>query len=93
MLSFKNLTIGFQNPILENISGELLEGKITFLIGPNGSGKTSLLKTLSQIINPIKGVISTEDTPVYLTADPALQSGLTGNDLLDLYGSKGSKWF
>ncbi len=93
MLSFKNLAVGFDKNILEEISGELSNGSITFLIGPNGSGKTSLLKTLSQIIPAKKGIISTEDNPIYLSSEVSLQAGLTGEDLLDLYMSKNSKWF
>lgn len=93
MLSFKNLSIGFNNPILENINGELKKGSITFLIGPNGSGKTSLLKSLAQIMPALRGVISASDSPIYLSADFQLQHGLSGHDILDLYGSKNSPWF
>lgn len=93
MLKFNNLTVGFHKPILEKIEGHFPKGTLTFLIGPNGSGKTSLLKTLSQIIPALDGVISTSDTPIYLTSDLHVQHGLTGNDLLDLYGSKDSPWF
>lgn len=93
MLSFKNLNVGFDKIILENISGEINKGEIVFLIGPNGSGKTTLLKTLSQIIPAKSGITSTSDSPVYLSSEFHLQSGLTGNDLLDLYAGKASKWF
>lgn len=93
MLSFKNLSVGYDKKVLEKISGEISEGQIIFLIGPNGSGKTTLLKTLSHILRPFEGIISTEDVPVYLTSDLQIQSGLTGNDLLDLYNAKNSKWF
>lgn len=91
MLNFKNLSVGYKKPILKEINGELKPG-ITFLIGPNGSGKTSLLKTLSQIIAPFAGSITLDNSPVYLPSNINLQSGLTGNDLLDLYGAKNSKW-
>jgi len=93
VLSFKKLNVGFDKNILEGISGELPESSITFLIGPNGSGKTSLLKTLSHIIPTKTGIISTSDSPVYLSSEFHLQSGLTGNDLLDLYANKTSPWF
>lgn len=92
MLSFKNLTVGFDRNILEEVSAELSQGSITFLIGPNGSGKTSLLKTLAQIIAPKSGIISTLDSPVFLSSEFHLQTGLTGNDLLDLYTNSTSPW-
>lgn len=93
MLSFKNLSVGFTRPVLEGISGEIDSGIINFIIGPNGSGKTTLLKSLSQILRPLSGVISTTDTPIYLTSDFHIQHGLTGRDLLDLFGAKNSKWY
>lgn len=92
MIKFKNLTVGFEKNVLEEISGELANGSITFLIGPNGSGKTTLLKTLSNILPAKKGIIFKEDSPVFLSSDYNLQSGLTGDDLLDLYISRDSKW-
>jgi ABC-type cobalamin/Fe3+-siderophores transport system ATPase subunit len=92
MLSFKSLTVGYDRPILKNISGDLKSGAITFLIGPNGSGKTTLLKALSNVLPPIDGILSTSDRPVYFPSNINLQNGLTGNDLLELYSSPNSKW-
>ena len=40
---------------LKNISFEIEEGTILGVIGKNGAGKSSLLKILSQIINPTNG--------------------------------------
>lgn len=93
MLSFRNLFVGYDQPILLDITGQINKSDIVFLIGPNGSGKSALLKTLSQVILPKSGVISSEEHPVYLSADYHFQPGLTGNDLLDLYGYKNSPWF
>ena len=38
--------------ILENISLEIIPGKIYGLIGPNGAGKTTFLKILAGILYP-----------------------------------------
>ncbi len=47
MLSIKNLNKSFgKNLVLNNVNLELSSGKILGLLGPNGSGKTSLMKIL-----------------------------------------------
>lgn len=44
--------------ILEDVSLQLLPGKIVTLIGPNGAGKTTLLKVLLKLIPVTKGNLS-----------------------------------
>ena len=41
-----------KNKIVEALSMEIPEGKITALIGANGSGKSTILKTLCRIMKP-----------------------------------------
>ena len=41
--------------ILDRISFQLEKGKILALLGPNGTGKTTLLKALSGILRPFEG--------------------------------------
>ncbi len=48
------LTIGGQK-ILNDINIELQQGKITTLIGPNGGGKTSIVRILLGILKPTSG--------------------------------------
>ncbi len=59
-LCAQNLTIGYQNQkgckiIAQNINLELHSGKLIAVVGSNGIGKTTLLKTLSGIQKPIFG--------------------------------------
>lgn len=42
--------------ILDRISFQLEKGKILALLGPNGTGKTTLLKALSGILRPFEGM-------------------------------------
>ncbi len=59
ILKVKNLSVVFENKytILDNISFSLAPEEVLGIIGPNGSGKTILLKTLLGIIEPSKGTI------------------------------------
>lgn len=58
----ENLSIGYTNKsktttIIEDCDISLASGKLIALIGANGIGKSTLLKTLTGIIPPIKGNI------------------------------------
>lgn len=58
-----NLSIGFRNDknrirlLQEKIDLSLNEGDFVCLIGPNGCGKSTLIRTLSGIDNPIEGTV------------------------------------
>lgn len=58
MIEIKNLTITYGSTlVLSNVNVALEEGKIYGLLGPNGSGKTSLLKILLTICKPYNGEV------------------------------------
>ncbi len=58
MLLIQNITLErSKRKIFENISISLTAGKIIILRGKNGSGKTSLLKTILNILQPKTGSI------------------------------------
>ena len=53
---FRNMTIKYgDKTILKNVSLEFPKGKTSTIIGANGSGKTSLLKTVSRAVRPSEG--------------------------------------
>ena len=55
---FKDITIQYgKKKILENLSVEFPKGKITTIIGKNGCGKSSLLKTVSKAVLPRQGEV------------------------------------
>jgi len=56
ILSIQGLCSGYRNQqVLTDIDLEIEEGSVTALIGPNGHGKSTLLKTLSGLISTWKG--------------------------------------
>jgi iron complex transport system ATP-binding protein len=58
MLKINNLTMAYEGErILNNISFEVEKNKVTTLIGPNGCGKSTILKALSRGKKPESGEI------------------------------------
>ncbi|WP_211482642.1 MULTISPECIES: ATP-binding cassette domain-containing protein [unclassified Bacillus (in: firmicutes)] len=59
VLQVKNVTIGYNNePIIQNIHFQLTRGDSVALVGPNGIGKSTLLKSLVDKLRPLNGNIS-----------------------------------
>ena len=53
MLEFRNVSVSCQHtPILNDISLTFRDGEITTILGPNGCGKTTLLKLLKRELAP-----------------------------------------
>lgn len=57
ILVAKDLSVGYENEILKDINVDVNEAEISVLIGPNGVGKTTLLKTVGGIIPSLSGDI------------------------------------
>jgi len=58
VLTVENLALRFDSKeLFENVNMEIHRGERIFLIGPNGCGKTSLLKTLLNTYTPTNGEI------------------------------------
>lgn len=58
ILKLTDLCSGYgQNPVLSGISLEVPEGQIVSLIGANGAGKTTALRTIVGLLAPISGKV------------------------------------
>lgn len=58
MIEVKNIHL---KSILDSVSFSFKEGSICMLVGPNGCGKTTLLKTMVGLYEPDKGTISYQE--------------------------------
>jgi len=57
ILQAKNLTIGYEKPLIENINFTMRGYDKLAIIGPNGTGKTTLLKVIEKKLRPLTGKV------------------------------------
>jgi ATP-binding cassette subfamily F protein 3 len=57
IIEIKDLTIGYDQPLLKDINFKMRGFDKVGIIGPNGSGKTTLIKTIMSTIEPLSGQV------------------------------------
>lgn len=63
-LSFKNVFFSYdKEPLLTDLNFTISEGEFVGIIGPNGGGKTTLLKLMMGFLKPSSGQISIDGMP------------------------------
>lgn len=88
---------GSEKPALDAISGEIEGGRITGIVGPDGAGKTTLIRLMTALLVPDGGTLSvlghdTKQAPEHIHANIGympqrfgLYEDLTVQENLDLY--------
>lgn len=76
-IKLHELTIGYRHKesvkeVAKGINATLFSGELTCLIGPNGVGKSTLLRTLCAFQKPLSGEIYIENQPLSLLGDAFL---------------------
>ena len=57
-ITLANLSAGYdRHPAVHHISGTFAKGSLTAIVGPNGGGKSTLLKILIGFLRPMTGSI------------------------------------
>jgi Cu-processing system ATP-binding protein len=99
MLKVQEVTKNY-GPIraLDNISLEVREGEALGLVGPNGSGKTTMLKIMLGILRPTSGTVAFRDSELsekswkefkrsvgYMPERVSFYDNLTGKETLKLF--------
>lgn len=95
ILEIKNIDKSFdKNKIIDNVSFNISTGKIVGLLGKNGSGKTTILKMINDLLTVDKGEILIDGKKVgvetkaiisYLPERTYLESGQTVADVFELF--------
>jgi len=58
LIELRDLTFRYgQRPILDNVSICFERGKVTTIMGPSGTGKTTLLRLIGGQLKPEQGVV------------------------------------
>lgn len=78
-IHINNLTIGYKTRghdkvVVSNINADILSGELTFLLGANGVGKSTLLRTLSSFQPKLAGEIYLQDKEISLYTEKQLSS-------------------
>lgn len=98
ILSAHGIDVGINKKIIvHDLSLDIPEGKITAIIGPNGCGKSTTLKAISRIWQPVKGSITFQGKDIrefshrefaqclaILTQSPQAPTDLTVQDLVEM---------
>ena len=56
-LKTQAMTVGYDGPLIRDITLEIRRGEIVALIGPNGSGKSTILKSISRQLRLLGGEV------------------------------------
>ena len=65
MISLHNITVGYNSKvILNDISADIAAGCITAVMGPNGCGKTTLLRCIGGLLKPSGGNVTVDSQQV-----------------------------
>lgn len=77
-LRVENLSFSYdgRHNVLENISFSFQSGKVTGILGPNGTGKTTLLKCLNGIFTASRGKVMLDEVDLATLSRKAVARGM-----------------
>ncbi len=74
VIALDNISLAFDEPILENVSFAAKEGETVVVVGESGTGKSTILKLILRLLVPEQGRVSIDGEDItHLTFDDALK--------------------
>ena len=77
-IRFEGLTFGYEpeNPVIRDLDLEIAAGSTVAVVGPSGSGKSSLIRLLLRLYAPQHGRILLDDVPIDTMSLRQLRAGI-----------------
>lgn len=72
LISCENLVIGYDNiPVIQDLCFQVNQGDYLCILGENGTGKSTLMKTLLQLIPPLSGKLDLDKSLLDASQNPS----------------------
>jgi ABC-type multidrug transport system ATPase subunit len=86
----QDLSIGYKNRPVATVTEDILfqAGQFTLLLGLNGQGKTTLMKTLAGLLPPLVGTLGDHQV-LYLSDDVDFPGNLTPREIVNCLDPRG----
>ena len=86
----RGVSVGYKTRAVATVTEEILfkAGQITLLLGLNGQGKTTLMKTLAGLLPPLQGTLPRQ-CALYLSDDVDFPENLTPREIIKCLDSEG----
>ncbi len=66
ILDLQNITVGYKGKnVIDNLNLQIVKGKIVAVVGPNGCGKTTLLRTAGRSLKPESGRVLLDGQDIF----------------------------
>lgn len=66
MLEFEHVSAGYQDlVVVHDVSFHVAEGEVVSLVGSNGAGKSTILRTIAGLLHPVRGEIRLRGVPIH----------------------------
>ncbi|PDP85398.1 cobalamin/Fe3+-siderophore ABC transporter ATP-binding protein [Glycomyces fuscus] len=106
-LSARGLTLAYDDhTVVEGLDTDIVEGTITCVIGPNGCGKSTMLRALGRLMKPRAGLVELDGRDIHrvptrevaevlgvLPQQPVAPDGLTVADLVARGRHPSQRWY
>ncbi|MEU0493282.1 ABC transporter ATP-binding protein [Nocardiopsis changdeensis] len=106
-LSARGLTLAYDDRVIvDGLDADIIEGTVTCVIGPNGCGKSTMLRALGRLMRPRSGLVELDGRDIHRTPtrevarvlgvlpqQPTAPDGLTVADLVARGRHPAQRWY